>query len=159
LLFLEQAEEYGSHDKTFEISGAGTVRVTDLSSGKTIFEHSVDTGGLLVSLAEYDFVCCFNFVSAKRNICQTSGECVKQRLRKTVLFLFLFCFVNFCISRMRQFRIGFVWQCYERALPTPPPCFGSRLFCFCCCCFFFFVNQTKLHFRRRERMTRSSLQR
>ena len=37
-LMAQKAEEYGSHDKTFEIPSSGTVRVTD-ASGKLIFEQ------------------------------------------------------------------------------------------------------------------------
>lgn len=41
----QKAEEYGSHDKTFKIPAAGSVRVSD-ESGKTIFEHSVEQGDI-----------------------------------------------------------------------------------------------------------------
>ena len=44
-LMAQKAEEYGSHDKTFEISGNGTVRVID-TSGKVIFEHKVEDGDI-----------------------------------------------------------------------------------------------------------------
>ncbi|CAN5580001.1 NADP-dependent isocitrate dehydrogenase [soil metagenome] len=44
-LMAQKAEEYGSHDKTFEISGKGTVRVVD-ASGKTLLEHTVDAGDI-----------------------------------------------------------------------------------------------------------------
>ncbi|MEN8185626.1 MAG: NADP-dependent isocitrate dehydrogenase [Bacteroidota bacterium] len=44
-LMAQKAEEYGSHDKTFEIQGNGTVRVTD-DSGEIIFEHSVEEGDI-----------------------------------------------------------------------------------------------------------------
>ena len=44
-LMAQKAEEYGSHDKTFEISDPGTIRVVD-STGKTLFEHEVDTGDI-----------------------------------------------------------------------------------------------------------------
>ena len=44
-LMAQKAEEYGSHDKTFEIAEAGTVRVTD-DSGATIFEHTVEAGDI-----------------------------------------------------------------------------------------------------------------
>merc|ERR1719473_1045552 len=40
-LMAQKAEEYGSHDKTFEISTAGTVKVVDSSSGAEIFTHEV----------------------------------------------------------------------------------------------------------------------
>lgn len=36
----KKAEEYGSHDKTFEIPQNGTMVVTD-SAGNTIFSHNV----------------------------------------------------------------------------------------------------------------------
>ncbi len=44
-LMAQAAEEYGSHNKTFEISAAGTVRVVD-ESGKTLFEHTVEAGDI-----------------------------------------------------------------------------------------------------------------
>ncbi|MGB3786875.1 MAG: NADP-dependent isocitrate dehydrogenase [Phormidesmis sp.] len=44
-LMAQKAEEYGSHDKTFEISVDGTVRVVD-EAGKTLMEHSVDKGDI-----------------------------------------------------------------------------------------------------------------
>ena len=40
-LMAQKAEEYGSHDKTFEIPAKGTVRVTD-SDGNTLLEHKVE---------------------------------------------------------------------------------------------------------------------
>ena len=42
-LMAQKAEEYGSHDKTFEIAAAGTVRVVD-GSGRTLIEHRVEKG-------------------------------------------------------------------------------------------------------------------
>ena len=42
-LMAQQAEEYGSHDKTFEIASPGTVRVVN-SAGETIMEHTVGAG-------------------------------------------------------------------------------------------------------------------
>ena len=44
-LMAKKAEEYGSHDKTFEIANAGTVRVTD-GDGKVVFEHKVQAGDI-----------------------------------------------------------------------------------------------------------------
>lgn len=44
-LMAQKAEEYGSHDKTFKIAAAGSVRVSD-ESGKLIFEHSVEQGDI-----------------------------------------------------------------------------------------------------------------
>ena len=45
-LMAQAAEEYGSHDKTFEIESAGTVRVVDNDFGKVIFEHTVEAGDI-----------------------------------------------------------------------------------------------------------------
>ena len=44
-LMAKKAEEYGSHDKTFEIAGAGTVRVVD-EDGKALIEHPVEQGDI-----------------------------------------------------------------------------------------------------------------
>jgi isocitrate dehydrogenase len=44
-LMAQKAEEYGSHDKTFEIEAAGSVRVVD-SSGDTLLEHDVEPGDI-----------------------------------------------------------------------------------------------------------------
>jgi len=43
-LMAQKAEEYGSHDKTFEIKEKGIVRVIDTYSKKTLLEHAVSTG-------------------------------------------------------------------------------------------------------------------
>jgi len=42
-LMAQKAEEYGSHDKTFEIAADGVVRVVD-STGRTLIEHRVEAG-------------------------------------------------------------------------------------------------------------------
>jgi isocitrate dehydrogenase len=44
-LMAKKAEEYGSHDKTFEVPRAGTIKVTD-ASGKEVFSHNVEQGDL-----------------------------------------------------------------------------------------------------------------
>ena len=44
-LMAQQAEEYGSHDKTFKAPGAGVIRVTD-GGGATLMEQSVDEGDI-----------------------------------------------------------------------------------------------------------------
>jgi len=41
----QKAEEYGSHDKTFVIENAGTVRVVD-ANGNTLLEHKVEEGDI-----------------------------------------------------------------------------------------------------------------
>jgi len=44
-LMAQKAEEYGSHDKTFEIESEGTVRVVD-GSGSVVLEHAVAEGDI-----------------------------------------------------------------------------------------------------------------
>ncbi|MEU9037312.1 NADP-dependent isocitrate dehydrogenase [Streptomyces sp. NPDC048352] len=44
-LMAQKAEEYGSHDKTFEIAAAGTVRVVD-AAGNTVLEQEVAAGDI-----------------------------------------------------------------------------------------------------------------
>jgi isocitrate dehydrogenase len=44
-LMAQKAEEYGSHDKTFEIAANGRVRVVD-SAGNTLIEHEVEAGDI-----------------------------------------------------------------------------------------------------------------
>ena len=44
-LMAQKAEEYGSHDKTFEIPADGNVRVVD-SDGNVLIEHSVSAGDI-----------------------------------------------------------------------------------------------------------------
>jgi isocitrate dehydrogenase len=44
-LMAQKAEEYGSHDKTFEIPADGVVRVTD-AAGSPLLEHSVEQGDI-----------------------------------------------------------------------------------------------------------------
>ena len=44
-LMAQKAEEYGSHDKTFEIASNGTVSIND-ASGNTLIKHTVETGDI-----------------------------------------------------------------------------------------------------------------
>jgi isocitrate dehydrogenase len=44
-LMAKKAEEYGSHDKTFEIESKGTVQVVD-SNGSILLSHEVDQGDI-----------------------------------------------------------------------------------------------------------------
>jgi len=44
-LMAQKAEEYGSHDKTFEIAQTGTVKVVD-ASGTVLMEHKVEQGDI-----------------------------------------------------------------------------------------------------------------
>jgi isocitrate dehydrogenase len=44
-LMAQKAEEYGSHDKTFEVPADGTMRVVD-GDGNTLLEHTVEAGDI-----------------------------------------------------------------------------------------------------------------
>jgi len=44
-LMAQAAEEYGSHDKTFEVKAAGTMRVVD-GNGAVLLQHSVEAGDI-----------------------------------------------------------------------------------------------------------------
>src|SRR5690606_13246400 len=44
-LMAQKAEEYGSHDKTFEIAAPGTVRVVN-AAGEVVLSHEVSTGDI-----------------------------------------------------------------------------------------------------------------
>jgi isocitrate dehydrogenase len=44
-LMAQKAEEYGSHDKTFEVPSDGTVRVVD-AAGNVLMEHAVERGDI-----------------------------------------------------------------------------------------------------------------
>jgi isocitrate dehydrogenase len=60
-----KAEEYGSHDKTFEIPEGGKVFVKDKTSNKIIFEHTVEKGDVW-------------------RMCQTKDEAIKDWIRLAV---------------------------------------------------------------------------
>jgi isocitrate dehydrogenase len=45
-LMAQKAEEYGSHDKTFEVAGNGQMKVIDNDSGETYFSHNVQEGDI-----------------------------------------------------------------------------------------------------------------
>ncbi len=45
-LMAQQAEEYGSHDKTFEIAEAGVANITDLASGEVLLTQNVEEGDI-----------------------------------------------------------------------------------------------------------------
>ena len=44
-LMAQKAEEYGSHDKTFQATGSGVIRVVD-NNGKTLMEQAVEEGDI-----------------------------------------------------------------------------------------------------------------
>lgn len=45
-LMAQKAEEYGSHDKTFEAANAGTARITDAETGEVLLEQEVEEGDI-----------------------------------------------------------------------------------------------------------------
>lgn len=45
-LMAQKAEEYGSHDKTFEADEAGTARITDVETGEVLIERKVEEGDI-----------------------------------------------------------------------------------------------------------------
>ena len=45
-LMAQKAEEYGSHDKTFQCAMDGVVRIVDIASGKVLMEHNVEKGDI-----------------------------------------------------------------------------------------------------------------
>ncbi|MCV7431534.1 NADP-dependent isocitrate dehydrogenase [Mycolicibacterium bacteremicum] len=45
-LMAQKAEEYGSHDKTFEIAEAGTAQIVDIDSGEVLLEQDVEEGDI-----------------------------------------------------------------------------------------------------------------
>ncbi|HMV70561.1 MAG TPA: NADP-dependent isocitrate dehydrogenase [Pseudomonadales bacterium] len=45
-LMAQQAEEYGSHDKTFEISEDGVANITDLDTGEVLMSQNVEAGDI-----------------------------------------------------------------------------------------------------------------
>ena len=45
-LMAQQAEEYGSHDKTFEVPEAGEARIVDLATGEVLLVQNVEEGDI-----------------------------------------------------------------------------------------------------------------
>ena len=45
-LMAQKAEEYGSHDKTFEISEDGVANITDLATGEVLLSQNVEAGDI-----------------------------------------------------------------------------------------------------------------
>jgi isocitrate dehydrogenase len=45
-LMAQQAEEYGSHDKTFEIAEDGVANITDLATGEVLLTENVEAGDI-----------------------------------------------------------------------------------------------------------------
>ncbi len=45
-LMAQQAEEYGSHDKTFEVAEAGEARIVDIATGQVLLTQNVEKGDI-----------------------------------------------------------------------------------------------------------------
>jgi len=45
-LMAQQAEEYGSHDKTFEVAEGGVANITDLATGEVLLTQQVEEGDI-----------------------------------------------------------------------------------------------------------------
>ncbi len=45
-LMAQKAEEYGSHDKTFEIAEAGVVKIVDIDTGEVLLSQEVEVGDI-----------------------------------------------------------------------------------------------------------------
>ncbi|MBS97233.1 MAG: isocitrate dehydrogenase (NADP(+)) [Oceanospirillaceae bacterium] len=45
-LMAQKAEEYGSHDKTFEMKADGTMRVVNAATGEVLMQHEVEKGDI-----------------------------------------------------------------------------------------------------------------
>jgi isocitrate dehydrogenase len=45
-LMAQQAEEYGSHDKTFEIAEDGVANITDINTGEVLMSQNVEAGDI-----------------------------------------------------------------------------------------------------------------
>jgi len=45
-LMAQQAEEYGSHDKTFEVTEGGIANITDLATGEVLLTQTVEAGDI-----------------------------------------------------------------------------------------------------------------
>jgi isocitrate dehydrogenase len=57
-LMAQEAEEYGSHDKTFIAAGPGVIRVVSEATGKTLLEQNVEEGDVFRSCRTTDAAIC-----------------------------------------------------------------------------------------------------
>ena len=71
-LMAQAAEEYGSHDKTFEIPGEGTVRVVD-TSGAVVLEQPV-SGGDIFRMCQTKEIPIRNWVKLAVDRARVTGE-------------------------------------------------------------------------------------
>jgi len=73
-LMAKKAEEYGSHDKTFEIEEAGSVRVVG-ETGSVLLSHDVDTGDIW-RMCQTKKVSIIDWVKLAVNRARVSGSAV-----------------------------------------------------------------------------------
>jgi isocitrate dehydrogenase len=96
-LMAQQAEEYGSHDKTFIAEGRGAIRIVDEGSGKPLLEQKVEQGDIFRSCQTKDTAIRDWVMLALRRACITNTPAVfwldprrghdAQVIRKVELYL------------------------------------------------------------------------
>lgn len=72
-LMAQQAEEYGSHNKTFIATGAGFIRIVDETSGAALLDQKVDTGDIYRSCQTRDIAVADWVKLAVRRACATGA--------------------------------------------------------------------------------------
>jgi isocitrate dehydrogenase len=108
-LMARKAEEYGSHDKTFEVAQSGRVVVRDKNSGQVYTEHKVEKGDIW-------------------RMCQTKDDAIQVRVLKYNCGR---CFPSGALeshlhndSTCSVDRTGSDWRWTERARRGPGPSSG-----------------------------------
>ncbi len=71
-LMAQQAEEYGSHDKTFEISEDGVANITDIETGEVLLSQNVEQGDIW-RMCEVKDAPVRDWVKLAVNRCRNSG--------------------------------------------------------------------------------------
>src|SRR3546814_9420009 len=67
-LMAQQAEEYGSHDKTFEITEDGIANITDLDTGEVLLRSEEHTSELQSLMRISSAVFCLKQTTHKKNL-------------------------------------------------------------------------------------------
>jgi isocitrate dehydrogenase len=71
-LMAQQAEEYGSHDKTFEIAEDGVANITDIDTGEVLLSQNVEQGDIW-RMCEVKDAPVRDWVKLAVNRCRNSG--------------------------------------------------------------------------------------
>jgi isocitrate dehydrogenase len=71
-LMAQQAEEYGSHDKTFEISADGIANITDIATGEVLLSQTVEAGDIF-RICQVKDAPIRDWVKLAVNRCRNSG--------------------------------------------------------------------------------------